>query len=100
MAEFNGRKKFFCHQYCRARYWDGWCNANFLWLQNEISFDKFRKNKNNLYEVYCLTGNTDEHPRAINATSQPLASALKQDYAEVGNTTRVTDKNGFLLCSK
>ncbi|HVZ97468.1 MAG TPA: ABC transporter permease, partial [Chitinophagaceae bacterium] len=68
-----------------------------LWLQNEISFDKFHTNKNNLYEVYGLSNNVNGHPNAINQTSQPLAPALKQNYAEVENATRVTDKNGFLL---
>jgi putative ABC transport system permease protein len=29
-----------------------------LWLQNEISFDKFHANKNNLYEVYALARDT------------------------------------------
>lgn len=68
-----------------------------LWLQNEISFDKFHLNKDRLYEAYGLTNNTGSHPYAINKTSQPLAHALKQNYGEVENTTRVTDENGFLL---
>jgi ABC-type antimicrobial peptide transport system permease subunit len=68
-----------------------------LWLQNEISFDKFHANKNNLYEVYGLSNNTNGHPYAINQTSQPLGPALKQNYVEVENITRVTDRNGFLL---
>jgi ABC-type antimicrobial peptide transport system permease subunit len=68
-----------------------------LWLQNEISFDKFHPNKNNLYEVYCLTSNTDGHPRAINATSQPLGPALKQNYPEIAAFTRVWSLNNWLL---
>ena len=68
-----------------------------LWLQNEISFDKFHANKNSLYEVYALTSNEDGHPRAIDETSQPLGPALKQSYPEVESATRVHDINGFLL---
>ena len=68
-----------------------------LWLQNEISFDKFHRNKNDLYEVYALTSNTDGHPRAINETSQPLGPALKQTYPEVEATTRFSGNSGFLL---
>jgi len=47
--------------------------------------------------TYALTSNTDGHPRAINETSQPLGSALKQNYPEVEAATRVHDINGFLL---
>jgi putative ABC transport system permease protein len=68
-----------------------------LWLQNEISFDKFHANNNNLYEVYVLTNNADGHPRAINATSQPLGPALKQNYPEIAAFTRVWDLKDWLL---
>lgn len=68
-----------------------------LWLQNEISFDKFHTNKNNLYEVYVLTNNTDGHPKAINATSQPLGPALKQGFPEIAAFTRVWDLREWLL---
>lgn len=68
-----------------------------LWLQNEISFDKFHTNKKDLYEVYALTGSTNGQATAINQTSQPLGPALKQNYPEVQAAARVTDNNGFLL---
>ncbi|HVX26723.1 MAG TPA: ABC transporter permease [Parafilimonas sp.] len=68
-----------------------------LWLQNEISFDKFHTNKNNLYEVYGLSNNANGHPNAINSTSQPLGPALKQNYAEIDAFTRVWNLNNWLL---
>ena len=68
-----------------------------LWLQNEISFDKFHTNKDNLYEVYGMTGNTDGHAKAIPVVSQPLGPALKQNYPEVEAATRVKDVNSFLF---
>src|SRR5260221_7355757 len=68
-----------------------------LWLQNEISFDKFHANKDRLYEVYGLTNNTDGHPSAIPVVSQPLGPALKQGYPEVEAAARVKDINGFLF---
>ncbi|HTS43454.1 MAG TPA: ABC transporter permease, partial [Puia sp.] len=68
-----------------------------LWLRNEISFDKFHANKNNLYEVYALTSNTDGHPRAVNATSQPLGPALKQNFPEIADFTRVWELRNWLL---
>jgi putative ABC transport system permease protein len=68
-----------------------------LWLQNEISFDKFHANKDNLYQVYGLGSNTDGYARAIDVTSQPLGPALKQNYPEVEAATRVQDVSSFLF---
>jgi len=67
-----------------------------LWLQNEISFDKFHTNKDNLYQVYGL-GEANGKFVAINVTSQPLGPALKQNYPEVAAETRVLDVNSFLF---
>ncbi|QEC65967.1 FtsX-like permease family protein [Panacibacter ginsenosidivorans] len=68
-----------------------------LWIQNEISFDKFHENKDNLYEVYVLTSNTDGHPGAVDATSQPLGPALKKSYPEIDAFTRVWELRDWLL---
>ena len=67
-----------------------------LWLQNEISFDKFHANKDNLYQVYGL-GSTDGHAATIGVTSEPMAPFLKQNYAEVEAATRVSDVSNFLF---
>jgi putative ABC transport system permease protein len=68
-----------------------------LWLQNEVSFDKFHAHKDQLYQVYGLTGNTDGAPTAISVTSQPLGPVLKRNYPEVEAATRVVDVDKFLL---
>lgn len=68
-----------------------------LWLQNEISFDKFHRNKERLFEVYGLTGNADGKPVAIPVVSQPLGPALKQNYPEVEAMSRVKDIDHFLF---
>src|SRR5215475_4425481 len=68
-----------------------------LWLQNEISFDRFHKNKNRLYKVYGLTNNTDGRPAVIPVVSQPLGPALKQNFPEVEAQTRVKEVSSFLL---
>ena len=67
-----------------------------LWLQNEISFDKFHENRDRLYEVYGLT-TYDGKLGTINQTSQPLAPALKQGFPEVQTASRFTNVNSFLL---
>jgi putative ABC transport system permease protein len=71
-----------------------------LWLQNEISFDKFHENKDRLFQVYGLTNYTDGHPSAIPVTSQPLGPFLKQNYPEAEATTRVMGNNSFLFTAK
>jgi ABC-type antimicrobial peptide transport system permease subunit len=68
-----------------------------LWLQNEISFDKFHKNKNNLYQLYGLGSNVDGHQQEISVVSQPIGPFLKQNYPEVEATARVSDINSFLF---
>ena len=68
-----------------------------LWLQNEISFDKFHANKDNLYQVYGLGSNVDGHQQQISVVSQPIGPFLKQNYPEVEATTRVKDVNSFLF---
>jgi putative ABC transport system permease protein len=68
-----------------------------LWLQNEISFDTFHKNKDNLYQVYGLASDVDGNAKAIDVTSQPLGPALKQNYPEVQAQSRVADVKSFLF---
>ncbi|HVX49472.1 MAG TPA: ABC transporter permease [Chitinophagaceae bacterium] len=68
-----------------------------LWIQNEVGFDRFHKNKDNLYELYVLTANTDGHPSAVNYTSQPLGPALKHDFPEVESFSRVWYLNNWLI---
>jgi putative ABC transport system permease protein len=68
-----------------------------LWIHNEISFDKFHSNKDNLYEVYGLGSNVDGKAVAIDVTSQPLGLALKQNYPEVEEQSRVASVNSFLF---
>src|SRR5215813_2588749 len=68
-----------------------------LWLQNEISFDKFHDNKNNLYQVYGLGSNVDGHQQEISVVSQPIGPFLKQNYPEVEAISRVGDVNSFLF---
>ena len=67
-----------------------------LWLQNEVGFDKFHKNKDDLYEVYGLS-QSDGKLSPIRYTSQPLGPALKQNYPDVEATSRFAETDGFLF---
>src|SRR5207344_3447551 len=68
-----------------------------LWLQHEISFDEFHKNKDRIYEVYGLTSNTDGKPLTIPAVSQPLGPAMKANLPEVELMSREKSINSFLI---
>jgi putative ABC transport system permease protein len=65
-----------------------------LWLNNEISFDKFHRNKDRLYQAYGLTAADHD---AIDQTEEPLGPALQKEYPEVEATARVLDYSNFLL---
>ncbi len=67
-----------------------------LWLQNEISFDKFHKNRNRLYEVYGLT-TMEGKLSTINQTEQPLGPSLQQDFPETEATSRMAGISSFLF---
>jgi putative ABC transport system permease protein len=67
-----------------------------LWIQNEMSFDLFHKNKNVLYEAYDREiFDADLH--CWNTTPKILGPTLKQDYPGIENTTRVNWGNNFLF---
>ena len=67
-----------------------------LWLQHEISFDRFHTNKDRLFEAYGLT-EVDGRLTSINMTSQPFAPALKKDFPEVEATSRFAGVNSLLV---
>ena len=58
------------------------------WVQNELNFEQFHANKENLYKVY----NRSTGPGEISTwdiTSGPLGKALEKDFPEVKNTARI-----------
>jgi putative ABC transport system permease protein len=61
-----------------------------LWIQNEVSHDRFHEKKDRLY----VANNRDKFNGELWAwgtTSKPLAPALKQEYPEVEEAVRITD---------
>src|SRR5688572_25731398 len=68
----------------------------FLWIENEISYDQFHKNKDRIYEVW----NRVPFGGSLsiwNSVSAPLARALEKDLPEVERAARVKSDNNFLL---
>ncbi|HEX4372962.1 MAG TPA: ABC transporter permease, partial [Puia sp.] len=59
-----------------------------LWVQNELSYDRFYKNTDRLYQSW----NRNKGDKGIDCwsvTPKPLGLALKQNYPEVEKATRV-----------
>ncbi|RYY25621.1 MAG: ABC transporter permease [Chitinophagaceae bacterium] len=58
------------------------------WIWNEKSFDQFHENRTTLYKVWNRTmgpGNV----QAWDITAGPLGKSLKNDFAEIKNTSRI-----------
>ena len=61
----------------------------FLWVNDELAFDKFHENESRLFQVLVhehYTGGTETY----DATPGPLAKALAEDFPEVEFATTVT----------
>ena len=65
------------------------CILILLWVQDELSFDRYHKNSAELYRVveYQYYSGSDPFPVAV--TPGPLAATLKSDYPEIVNSCRV-----------
>ena len=58
-----------------------------LWVQNEVSYDMFHKNKDNLYEAWNR-GVSDTKIQCWDNTPNILGATLKKDYPEVADVVR------------
>ncbi|MET7253795.1 ABC transporter permease [Dyadobacter fermentans] len=58
-----------------------------FWMYNEISYDRFHKNKDYLYEAWNR-GTFDGKLQCWNSTPQVLGPALKAEYPEVDHISR------------
>lgn len=59
-----------------------------LWVQNEVSYDRFHVKLNRLYQVWS-NDKIDGSIRSLTNTPEIMAPALKKDYPEVEDVTRV-----------
>ncbi|WP_416866466.1 MAG: ABC transporter permease [Imperialibacter sp.] len=58
----------------------------FLWVSNELSFDRFHAKANRIFQVELILR---QYEKSV-VTPGPLAEALKQEYPEVANASRYT----------
>jgi ABC-type antimicrobial peptide transport system, permease component len=67
-----------------------------LWIQNEISFDKFHEKEDRLYQAWNR-GKFDNKLQCWSTTPKILGPTLKQEYPEVEKETRVNWNQSFLF---
>jgi putative ABC transport system permease protein len=59
-----------------------------LWVQDELSFDKFNKNANTIYRVVEIQHYAGGTIFPVAVTPDPLAKSLKDNYPEIENASR------------
>ena len=67
-----------------------------LWIQNELGYDGFHKNKDRIYEVWNRVP-VDGKLSSWNGVSAPTAQALEKDVPEVERAVRVVPAHGLLF---
>jgi putative ABC transport system permease protein len=64
------------------------CILILLWVQNELSYDRFHRNVDRIYRIAtdeCIGGKSTKHP----ATPLNIAEALNNDFPEIEKYTRL-----------
>ncbi|MEO6328457.1 MAG: ABC transporter permease [Ginsengibacter sp.] len=67
-----------------------------LWIQNEVSYDQFHKNKDRIYEIWNRVAFNGEIS-CDNGVSAPLARVLEEDLPEVERAVRLLSNNSVLF---
>ncbi|MES2849496.1 MAG: ABC transporter permease, partial [Bacteroidota bacterium] len=68
----------------------------FLWVENELSYDKFNAKKDNLYFIK-ENQKYDAYTATFGSTPGPLAPAMQQEIPGIANTCRMTDYDATLF---
>ncbi|MGD8536202.1 MAG: ABC transporter permease [Candidatus Aminicenantes bacterium] len=71
------------------------CILILLWVQDELSYDRFHKNADDIYRV-LQDINFADHSTTWAITQGPLGPSLKEDFPEIIDATRITGR-GFRL---
>jgi putative ABC transport system permease protein len=61
-----------------------------LWVQNELSYDRFHKNRNSLFRVAAFVSFPNRSGHSV-IGPPPLAPALKEEFPEIIQSARVDD---------
>jgi putative ABC transport system permease protein len=66
------------------------CILIFLYVQDEITFDRFHADAGNIYRVIHFESANDELPEGTESTSALLYGELKSSFPDIKGTTRVS----------
>ncbi len=72
------------------------CLLIFLWVNHERSYDRFHKNTEDIFRAVCHWPG-DEGEGWTWRTPPPLATALKEEYPEILQSTRFYWRDGLLV---
>jgi len=68
----------------------------FLWVEDEVNFDKFNEKKDQLY-IVRVNQKTDTYTATFASSPGVMAPAMQSDIPGVANTCRVTEGEASLL---
>jgi putative ABC transport system permease protein len=68
-----------------------------LWVQNELSYDRFHKNYKNIYRIVEHWMISDGSVNPVASTPYPLGPALRDNYPEVEESLHFIIKDGTLV---
>ena len=63
-----------------------------LWIRDEVTYDRFNKNLNDLYEVYENQTYSANMIYTFKATPGPLAEAMQAEFPEVAHKTQLLSR--------
>jgi putative ABC transport system permease protein len=69
------------------------CILIFLWVQDELNYDRFHDNADNIYRIVM---NDQNYGVKWPVVSIPVGPALKQDFPEILEMVRVSDFRGLI----
>lgn len=67
-----------------------------LWVQNELGFDKFHRNEQNIYRVLSNMGKGEDRKIWINSHA-PIAIFAKNEIPEIQNAVRIKNNTDFSI---
>src|SRR5690606_34682185 len=67
-----------------------------LWVQNELGFDKFHRNHQNIYRVLSNVGKGKDRKIWVNSHA-PIAAFAKSEIPEIQNAVRIKNNTDFSL---
>jgi len=70
------------------------CLLILLWVQDEISFNRFHKNTDNIY--LTVSERVDHRGEFFDTTPVPLAGPLRNDYPEIKKVVRFQFRGGIM----